>query len=317
MSFIKSEVRLNPVRLEIRNTLAYIILELLIGEGGDLTLFMTGKKPRPCTEPMYSGGNRRDFPVSSGFDSVQYTDFISGQIKNTKKILISQSMYDGKLCTCFATSKRYNPRPAQTWWITASYDTFVKFLKEQWAKSRRLYSLACDEKFGFGVFFMKNFGTRQSIVTDTSKIKEKFDDGFRITACAARGSTFYVVMTKGTKEYEDKAQTWFTRNAWNDTNIEIQKRYYEGRKITGICYSPGLRQYLVVMTEMPEGQCYLRFDSTKEGYAAKTNWMGEKYGEGFHPTIIFKAPTGNKIVIVMTKDENRSDYELRLNYPLK
>lgn len=218
---------------------------------------------------------------------------------------------------CFATSKRYNPRPAQTWWITASYDAFIGFLKEQWTKSKRLYSLACDEKFGFGVFFIENFGTRQAIVKDTSDIKKKWNDGFRITACAARGSTFYVVMTKGTKEYEDKAQKWFTRNTLNGTKTEIQSEYKKGKKITGICYSSGLRQYFVVMTAMPEGQCYLMFDSTKEGNAASESWMGEKDNEGFHPTIVFKAPTDNKILIVMTKDENRSDYELRLNYPLK
>ena len=39
---------------------------------------MTGKKLRPRTEPMYSGGNRQNFPITSGYDIVDSIDFISG-----------------------------------------------------------------------------------------------------------------------------------------------------------------------------------------------------------------------------------------------
>jgi len=48
------------------------------GEGGDLTLFMTGKKValnpdwRPRTEPMYSGGDRATFPVTKEYRSTRY-----------------------------------------------------------------------------------------------------------------------------------------------------------------------------------------------------------------------------------------------------
>jgi len=279
---------------------------------------MTGKKPRPCTEPMFSGGNLHDFPISSGFDSVRYADFINSYVKNSERILISQSMHNGYFCGCFDTSKLYNPRPAVTPWITTSHESFLEFHKKQQAKSSRLYSLACDEEFGYGGFFMKNFGTHQEIVTDTPLIKEKFDDGFRITACAARGSTFYVIMTKDTKEYRAKGQKWFTRSTWSGvTKPEIEKGYREGKILTGICYSTGLRQYFVVMTEMPEEQCCYWFDCTKEGVSAKTDWMDEKYKEGFHPAIIFKDPTYNQILFVMTKDENRSNYILVNNYKLK
>jgi len=279
---------------------------------------MTGKKLRPCTEPMYSGGNRRDFPVSSGFNTVNYTDFISSSIINSERILISQSMHDGYFCGCFATSKLYNRRPALTWGMRNNYDNFLKFVKEEWNGKSNIYSLACDEKFGFGVFFMGNFGTHQEIVTDTSKVQEKFDEGFRITACASRDSTFYVVMTKGTKEYKDRAQCQFTCNTWKDTETEIQSEYKEGKAITGICYSSGLGRYFVVMTEMPEGQCYRWFDlRTKEGNAAFDNWFEEKYKEGFYPTIEFKDPTDNKLLIVMTTDKNISDWEGCYNFKLR
>jgi len=244
--------------------------------------------------------------------------FIGSFIINSKRILISQSMHDGYFCGCFTTSKLYNPRPALTWGMRNNYDNFLKFVKEEWNGKSNIYSLACDEKFGFGVFFMENFGTHQEIVTDTSKIQEKFDDGFRITACAALDSTFYVVMTKGTKEYKDRAQIQFTRNTWNNTETTIIQMWNdEGKKITGICYSSGLGLYFVVMTKMPGGQCYRRFDITKEGSDARSSWMHEKFKKGFHPTIVFKDPTDNKILIVMTKDVDRSDYLLKYNYKLK
>ena len=37
---------------------------------------MTGKKSRPNTQPIYSGGNRNDFLISSGFESIHRTEEI-------------------------------------------------------------------------------------------------------------------------------------------------------------------------------------------------------------------------------------------------
>ena len=90
---------------------------------------MTGKKQRPITEPMYSGGNLLDFPVSAGYDEIDYTDFISSYIFNSQGIVISQSMHDGYLSACFATTSIYRPRPLVTWWIPRDYDTFISFVK--------------------------------------------------------------------------------------------------------------------------------------------------------------------------------------------
>lgn len=176
-------------------------------------------------------------------------------------------------------------------------------------RSLNLYSLACDENLGFGVFFMENFGTGQSIVTNLPDISKKWEEGFKITACAARGSTFYIVMTKDTDEYKGK-QTWFTCNSWQGARDKIQKNYKEKGVITGICYSTGLGQYFVVMTETPQGQTYKWFDDT----TARKNWVEVKFEEGFHPTIIFKDPTDLKFLVVMTTDSNRSGYVYRINF---
>ena len=281
-------------------------------------MFMTGKKQRPITEPMYSGGNLLDFPVSAGYYEIDYTDFISSYIVNSQGIVISQSMHDGYLSACFATTSLYRPRPLVTWWIPRDYDTFISFVKGLWEKSTRIYSLACDERFGFGVFLMKNFGTNQAIITNTSDIQKFWKDGFRITACAARGSTLYLIMTKSTKEYGEKSQEWITGNTWLEIDTEIRKSYQTGKVITGICYSTGLEQYFVVMTEMPHGQCYAwQTDNTKEGYFKREKWLKKKSEEGYHLTIIFNDPTDDKILFVMTKDGNISEYTYKINHKMK
>ena len=136
------------------------MFDLLLDKGGDLTQFMTREKTRPATEPMFSGGNIHDFKITSGYATVDYTDFISCHVFNSENILISQSIHDGAFSGIFASSKLYNPRPATTWGIRIIYDDFLVFADKQWkcvnGKSKGIYSLACDEKFGFGVFFISS-----------------------------------------------------------------------------------------------------------------------------------------------------------------
>lgn len=155
---------------------------------------------------------------------------------------------------------------------------------------------------------MKNFGTRQVIVTDTSNTREYWDNGFHITACTARGSIFYVIMTKDTKKYKGTLQKWFTADTWNDVRVEIDRTQAVGHRITGLCYSSEKEQYLVVMTKfnIPPGQCSQWFDDTREASLATSIWLNEKFKEGFHPTIVFKDPTSNEMLVVMTEDETRS-----------
>ena len=280
---------------------------------------MTGKKLRPRTEPMYSGGNLHDFPITSGYDTVDYTDFISSHIFNSQDILISQSVQNGFFSGIFASSELYNPRPATSWGIRSNYDQFLVFTNEKWkwvnGKSKGIYSLACDEQSGFGVFFMEGYGTDQVILRNTDDIKEKWDEGFKITSCSALNSTFYIIMTKDTKEYYEKPQMWFTRSTWKETNDEIQEGYQKGKAITGICYSSGLKQYFVVMTASIGEQCS-RWFGTTEG-EARRDWKNKKYDQGFHPTIIFKDPTDNKTLIVMTEDKFRSGFVSRVSYKLR
>ena len=272
-----------------------------------MTLFITGKLPRPRTEPIYSRRNRNDFPITTGYDSVEYTDFIGSHLLSSEDILISQSFHNGCFSGIFAASKMYTPRPAVSWEIRSDYDSFFELVNENWNRmnrqSKQIYSLACDEKLGFGVLFLANYGVDQTILTNTSDIGKKEKDGFQITACAAQGSTFYIVMTKDTREYQGK-QAWFTLNSWDEAKNVIQENQDKGRVVTGICYSTGQMKYLVVVMETTQDQIYRKFRRVTD----LDNWVKEQYKEGFHPTIIFKDPADTKTLVVMIKDGNRSCY---------
>ena len=285
---------------------------------------MTGKILRPRTEPLYSGGNREDFPITSGGNrddvpftsgcpdySVKYTELVGRHLANSENILISQSFHNGSFSAIFAPSKRYIPRPAVSWESRSDYDSFMEVVKKNWnpksGKSKQIYSLACDKKSGFGVLFLTNYGTAQTILTDTSQIDKAMKDGFKITSCAAWGSTFYIIMTKGAREYKKKPQAWFTSNSWDETEKLIQENQKKEKVVTGICYSTGLKKYLVVVMETPQHQTYKKFPLE----ADLENWVKKQHKEEFHPTIIFKDPTDNKTLIVMIRDRDRSCYTFK------
>ena len=180
-----------------------------------------------------------------------------------------------------------------------------------------IYSLACDDTFGFGVFLMANFGTAQTILKSTSDLKKKNDEGFRVTACAAKDSSFFIVMTKDTKEYTDKAQEWFTHSTWKEIAGGLDRGYKEGKGITGICYSSGSGKYFVVMTKMEEQQRYEWFENSDRSGAARRNWMAKKYKEGFYVTIIFNDPKDNKLLIVTTQGNTLSEHLCQVSFDLK
>lgn len=48
-----------------------------------MTQFMTGKKEHPRMEPMHSGGDREVYPITTGYNSVDYTNFIVNHIRNS------------------------------------------------------------------------------------------------------------------------------------------------------------------------------------------------------------------------------------------
>ena len=281
-------------------------------------MFMTGKKERPVTEPMYSGGNLLDFPITSGFDLISYTEFLLSFIKNSHRIVSSQSMHNGYLSAYFVTSKFYNRRPTVSWGTSRNCDTFLAYVKEKSNRSARIYSLACDEGSRFGVFFMEGYGTSQEVLTSTSDIKRYWKDGFRITACAALGQSFCIIMTKGVKTYDRKPQMWFTKRDWSDVETEIEEGYRTEKIITGICYSSELKEYFVVMTKMPQKQCYTwQVDNTNEEWRKREKILKEKRIKGFYPTVIFIDPTDDQTLFVMTQDESIQSCACKVNYKMK
>jgi len=126
----------------------------------------------------------------------------------------------------------------------------------------------------------------------------------------AQGSEFFIVMTKGTKEYKDKDQKWFSSVRSNETYDEINKQHEAGYTVTGIFYSTGLRQFFLAFTKIPEVQSSHYFD----GRTAVLNWMDEQHHVGYHPNIIFTSPALIKTLVVMTTDKNRSSYEYTFGY---
>ncbi|RMX59466.1 hypothetical protein pdam_00018364, partial [Pocillopora damicornis] len=101
-------------------------------------------------------------------------------------------------------------------------------------------------------------------------VKKKFNQPISFTvfteqwfpyhACAGRGTVFYTVMTRGTKEYKGKAQFWFgskpqvvycfdVSNPIFDICIIQRKKesfHYTILYVTRDCYS---REIIVVMTD--------------------------------------------------------------------
>ena len=263
---------------------------------------MTGKKVRPSTEPLYSEGNRKDFPITTGYDSAEYGDLIGSHItKYDENSLVCQSFSNGYFSGCFAPSKRHGPRPNVSWAIRNDYDSFFELVRENWkwtnGKSKQIHSLACDENSGFGVVFMENYGTGQFIVTNLTDIQKLREEGYHITSCAARGSNFYVIMTKDTEEYHGRNQSW---SIWNTYGLyfAIPELSKTGHTITGICYSTGLRQYFVVVTNTPEIQSIYYL-----GYLTEVDkWMKEQCHVGYYPNVIFFDQNLDKFLAVMTRD---------------
>lgn len=64
------------------------------------------------------------------------------------------------------------------------------------------------------------------------------------------------------------------------------------------------------MTETPQGQTYKWFDKSTD----IANWMAVQFKEGYHPAILFKDPTDKNILVVMTTDDNRLDYNCLINH---
>ena len=144
------------------------------GEGGELTLYLIGKLSRPSKEPLYSEGDRNEFPIDPEYAKVSYLDYISSHLKNTDKFLISQNLCNKKFSGIFVKREEQN---ATAWAIQSTYKDFSDYVDKQWKKGNRLYSLACDESLGFGCYCLNDYGDSQSILIGTSRIVEYWDKG--------------------------------------------------------------------------------------------------------------------------------------------
>ena len=94
-------------------------------------------------------------------NKVKYTEFLSSQIKNTEKIVTSQSVQGGTLSTIFG--KPMTPRRATRWGHMNTHASFLKYLEKLKADNMQIYFLSCDDNFGFGVFAKEDFGCDQKV----------------------------------------------------------------------------------------------------------------------------------------------------------
>ena len=271
---------------------------------------MTGKDDlldggRPSTEPLYSKGNRDDYPLTEGYDLVKYANLIKSHVTNSDKMLISQTICEEIFSGIFGWHKIYKSKAA-SWCKKSSYDDLVEHVKRKWKDGRNIFSLEVDDETGsYYVYMVNGYGNGQTIVKQLSKIRDKWDDGRKITSCTSKGSTYYIVMTGKVDRFHSKSQTYFTRSSWSDVESKINKHYEYGKIITSICYNQGLEEYLVVMTKSSDGQRYKWTTSSSK----RSKWMDEMYeDEDYHPTIVFKDPNDDNILVVMTSDEHRSGY---------
>ena len=228
-------------------------------------------------------------------------------------MLISQTICEESFSGIFGSHKRYKSRAA-SWCEKSSYEDLIEYIKRKWKDGKTIFSLEADDDTGsFYVFMVNGYGNGQTIIKQLSKVKEKWDDGWKITSCTSKGSTYYIVMTGNVDGYHSKSQTYFTHNSWSDVESKIDEYYEAGKIITSICYNQGLEKYLVVMTKSFAGQTYKWTNSPTK----LSKWMDDKSkNKGYHPTIVFKDPNDDNILVVMTSEEQRSGYTACWDFPL-
>ena len=126
---------------------------------------MIGKSVRPSREPLYSEGNREQFPIPPEYERVEYMDFIRSHVKNRDLILISQSLCQNYFCGIFASHKKLSYGRTISWWIAKDYDDIFSVIRQKWEEGQFVYSLVADDTTGiFGAFLIKGYGNGQKII---------------------------------------------------------------------------------------------------------------------------------------------------------
>ena len=129
-------------------------------------------------------------------------------------------------------------------------------------------------------------------------------------------------MTKNVVGYHGKNQIISRKNYKSgprSERSEIKNTIFQdwkiGYAITGICYNHGLKEYLIVMTESTADQNYEWFkpsedsEKEKEEEERREKWEAREYNfYERHPTIYFRDPNDEELLVVYTSDENRSGY---------
>ena len=297
---------------------------------------MIGKSVRPSREPLYSEGNREQFPIPPEYERVEYMDFIRSHVKNRDLILISQSLCQNYFCGIFASHKKLSYGRTISWWIAKDYDDIFSVIRQKWEEGQFVYSLVADDTTGiFGAFLIKGYGNGQKIipydalndtgfdsVADLLKLWEEVRYDKRttdvvalgdITSITSNGSTYYIVITDNAIGYHGRRQTYFTGRHWPDVENQIWISNNNGFNITSICYNEGLQEYLVVMTLSCDRQSWFKSGDASE----RSYWMSEMSILGYHPSLIFDDQIDDKILVVMTSDSDRSPgHFFRANYQL-
>ena len=239
--------------------------------------------------------------------------FTTGVYDCTKHTLCS-----GRISAIFGEDLRYDRRRVGLGWVnTDDHNDFMEYIEDQRSKGRHVFSIACDDHFGFGLLTMDDFGTTQGVAwdSDMSTVQEWFDAGYHITACGARNSQFYYIMTRGAMGYDGKKQTCTLKDSWGEAEDYIRQQWEKGYVLTGICYSTGKKQYFLVMTQSSEGQTQSHNWGTTS-QAVDFNWVEEECRMGREPTIIFHDPSDNLVLVVTTSDRNRSGSSIRPKHGL-
>ena len=280
-----------------------------LDKGGELTLHITGKgdqldNGRPSSEPLYSLGNRDEFPIPERHRLVKYYDFIYSIIMNNDKMLISQSIYHNYLSAVFARNERYTAKDSACW-KGRSYGELLECVERK--RGFRIYSLAADDATGmFFMYMLQGYGGRdQSIITELSDIEEKWKEGKKITCCTSLGDRYYIVMTENVVGSQGK-QFLITHSSWPDVESMIEKYYKEGKIITALCYNVGRQEYLVVMATSRATQSFeWRRHSGSNGF--DISMEDEEEDNEKHITLVFKDPKDNRNLVVRTSDKHRDD----------
>ncbi len=273
---------------------------------------MIGKLSRPSSEPLYSGGSRSHFPIPFDYIKAAYGSFVGSHLKNTQNMLIWQEISQNKFSGVFGQSKLHCPQPSTRWNKASSYKSLMEWIKTPYM-FRNIYSLAFDGTSSdhYAAYLMDGYGSTQSLLVSSDQVSTCWKEGNQITSCTADYSNFYFVMTMEAPNFKQHQQSYSINDSWKKISEKIQSGYREGRVITGLCYCSGKGQYLLVMTESAERQCYSWFSPKEE--ENRDIWIKQKHVEGYHPTIIMMDPTDNHVLIVSTSttDSNRSNFLCR------